>query len=79
MEFINNALPNAVSNILTMQSENTRTCHTSYFLKPPVRANTENAKQCLRHSIPYLINNFERSFIEKIRTLTIPTLKKIFK
>ena len=78
-KFINNSLPSPISTILTKQTRSLRSCHTAFFLKPPKRTNTEIAKKCIRYSIPTLINNYDRTFIENINSLSILTLKKNFK
>ena len=78
-KFIKKQLPSQLSNLLTIQNNNVRSCHTAFFLKPPVATNTECAKLCIRYSIPSLINNFQRTFIENIPSLSILTLKKKFK
>ena len=74
-KFLHNNLPKCISNILTKQSSQLRSCHSSFFLKPPARTRTESAKSCIRHTIPNLINNYERSFIENLHTYSIPSLK----
>ena len=58
-KFVANKLPNPIKNILTKQREGVRSCHTAYFLMPPPRTNTENARQCIRYTIPNLINNYK--------------------
>ena len=78
-KFVNDNLPACLSDILIKQNTNLRSCHTSYFLKPPMRTNTENAKKCIRHSIPNFINSYDRNFINNIENLSIFTLKKQFK
>ena len=50
------------------------------FLKPPQKPNTESAKQCIRHSIPTLINNYhDRTLIENIHSLSVSSIKSHFK
>ena len=44
-----------------------------------LRANTEMAKQCIRHSIPNLINNYDKIFIELFTSISILSLKRQFK
>ena len=78
-KFTKNQLPSQIQNILTKQTSNLRRCHSHYFLKPPTRVNTECAKLCIRHSIPTLINNYDKTFIENINSLTILGLKNKFK
>ena len=78
-KFLNNELPKSISNILTKQIGTRRLCHTAYFLKPPRKANTENAKLCIRYSIPNLINNFDKTFILKLPDISRLTIKKNFK
>ena len=78
-KFMNNKLPCSIENILTKQSENRRSCHTSYFLKPPTKANTESAKQCIKYTIPIVINNYEKLFIENMVSMSVLTIKNQFK
>ena len=87
-KFLNNTLPISISEILTSQPENLRACHTAFFLKPAIRANTEAAKQCIRHSIPELINKYNnldlddkysKAFIENISVKSPACVKKLFK
>ena len=78
-KFLNSNLPNSLNNILVKQSENVRSCHSSFFLKPPQSFRTETARLCIRHFIPNLINNFEKNFVEKIKDISVPTLKQNFK
>ena len=80
--FITNSIPNSIKNILTLQTSELRTCHTSYFLKPPAKANTEIAKHCIRHSIPTLINDKNnKDFIENNcqGQLSNESIKNLFK
>ena len=49
-KFINNNLPICISGILLKQDSHLRSCHTTFFLKPPLRVNTESAKLCIRHT-----------------------------
>ena len=78
-KFLNNNLPKCISNIISKQDSQIRSCHSSFFLKPPVRVRTESAKTCVRHSIPSLINNYDRTFIENLHSISLPCLKKQFK
>ena len=78
-KFLNGHLPLSIANVLSLQNINLRLCHSSYFLKPPDRVNTENAKQCIRYSIPKLINEFDSDFITAISRLSIQTIKTKFK
>ena len=80
--FITNKLPHPIKDILTIQHSELRACHTSYFLKPPAKTNTEIAKQCIRYSIPDLINDKKnKTFIEKNcqGQLSSETVKNLFK
>ena len=78
-KFINNTLPKPIINILTAQTRTLRAVHTAFFLKPPDMANTEAAKQCIRHSIPTFINEFDKNFIEELPTLSLLSVKNKFK
>ena len=81
-KFINDQLPPTLANILSKQEPNRRSCHSHLFLKPPRLALTENAKQCIRHTIPDFINdfkNFKKDFIKNINLLSLLTLKQQFK
>ena len=78
-KFLHNTLPNSISQILTTQNSHVRSCHASFFLKPAARVNTESAKSCIRHTIPTLINNYDKTFIESFNSISIPNLKKLFK
>ena len=79
-KFVINKLPYSIENILTKQLENRRACHAAFFLKPPAKVNTESAKQCIRYSIPTLINNYhDRNFIESIHSLSVLSIKNHFK
>ena len=50
-KFLHNNLPKCISTILTKQNSQLRSCHTSFYLKPPARVHTESAKTCIRHTI----------------------------
>ena len=78
-KFINNKLPSALNSILAIQDNSVRSCHSFFFLKPAQKANTETAKQCIRHSIPHLINNFDRTFISDIVNVSEASLKAKFR
>ena len=81
-KFINDQLPPTLANILSKQEPNRRSCHSHLFLKPPRLALRENAKQCIRHTIPDFINdfkNFKKDFIKNINLLSLLTLKQQFK
>ena len=78
-KFIHNKLPNAIKNILTAETRILRLAHTAFFLKLPPLANTEYAKKCIRHSIPELINNSDKNFIDNLKTWSLPCLKIHFK
>ena len=83
-KFIWKTLPPVLKNILTVQSNQVRACHTAFFLKPPIFVNTETAKQCIRHSIPDFINNFNNNPSDKIFFVnlisgSIANLKLLFK
>ena len=65
-KFLNSSLPQCLNHILDRQNTNVRQCHTSFFLKPPARVNMESTKLCIRHSIPNLINTYDRSFVLKL-------------
>ena len=88
-KFLHYNLPPTLSNLFIKQPENLRSCHSSYFLKPPIKANTEMAKKCIRHSLPTFINSFNnnidendpfnKAFIEEINHISIFVLKKKFK
>ena len=78
-KFITNSLPTPIKNIITIQSDQVRSCHTSFFLKPPIFVNTENAKQCIRHSIPDFINNSDKNFIIDISSGSLANVKLHFK
>ena len=78
-KFLNFNLPVCLNNILTKQAESVRSCHSSFFLKPPQRFRTESARLCIRHSIPNLINTFNRDFVTKIKDISVDTLKRNFK
>ena len=78
-KFIWNTLPTPIKNILTTQSNQVRACHTAFFLKPPIFVNTENAKQCIRHSIPKLINGSDKKFIVNIISGSIANLRLLYK
>ena len=78
-KFKNNMLPNCLSNIISNQEANVRQCHTSFFLKPPNRVNMECTKLCIRHSIPQLVNTYDRVFVNSISNISLPSLKRNFK
>ena len=62
-------LSKPITNILIKQESNVRSCYKAFFLKPPQKANTEFAKQCIRYSIPDFINEFDKTFIDNTKTL----------
>ena len=72
-------MPFCLSNLITIQNENVRSSHTYFYLKPPIRTNTESAKLCIRHSIPNLINSYNRNFVDQIPNMSIQALKTKFK
>ena len=78
-KFRNLCLPTSMSNLITIQNNNVRSSHSAFFLKPPIRTNTESAKLCIRHTLPNFINSYDRNFINQIPNISIQTLKTKFK
>ena len=78
-KFLISKLPLCLSDIIVKQNDNVRSCHSSFFLKPPVRTKTESAKACIRHHIPLFVNNYDRNFILEISSLSIYALKSRLK
>ena len=78
-KFIQGSLPYALQLMLQAQDTHHRSCHTSFFLKPPIKANTEIAKLCIQHSIPLFINNFNFNFVNPVRDISLSSLKNNFK
>ena len=56
-----------------------QTAHTAPFPKPPDKPNSDEAKKCIRFSIPAFINSFDRTLIRNANNLSTITLKKNFK
>ena len=78
-KFTHDQLPNSIKNILVAETRILRLAHTAFFLKPPPFVNTECAKKCIRHSIPELINNFDKNFIDNFENWSLLGLKNHFK
>ena len=78
-KFLLGSLPSSISSIIKKQDTNLRSCHSYFFLRPPIMARTENAKLCLRYSLPKFINGFDFDFISSLEEISLHTVKIKFK